>query len=461
MNMNCFPRVVRLGALLSLIVALLAFAVRIAEAQAPTSQGTPRRLSLGDAARLAAAQTAGVQTAEFRVQEAQGRVGEARSALLPQIQAVPNWTDHTINSASFGFNFPSPPGQPPLLNPNGQIIGPVKQWDFRGQASQTLFNPAARQQVRAATANVNAVSADVATAASQAASNAANIYVRAVRADATLSARIADSTLAADLLTIARQQLTAGVGVALDVTRAQSQLAAARSQLISARNDRDRSRLDLLRALNLPLDTPLQLTDSLSSLPLAESVNEGAAVDTAMRVRPEIRAADLQLAAAQQQIAAIRAGRLPTVNFFGNDGPTGFINHLLNTYTYGVQVNWPVFEGGRREAQTQEQEAIANEIEVRRRDLRQQVQVDVRGAMLDIASAREAVDAARERQSLAEQEVEQARERFRAGVAGNADVITAFMSLNNARTGLIDALTAYQTARVSLARAEGTVSQLR
>ena len=51
--------------------------------------------------------------------------------------------------------------------------------------------------------------------------------------------------------------------------------------------------------------------------------------------------------------------------------------------------------------------------------------VDVRGALLDLASAREQVDAARERQRLAEQEVQQARDRFRAGVAGNADVITA------------------------------------
>ena len=57
--------------------------------------------------------------------------------------------------------------------------------------------------------------------------------------------------------------------------------------------------------------------------------------------------------------------------------------------------------------------------------------------------------------------MEQARERFRAGVAGNADVVTASQSLNNARTSVIDALTAFQAARVSLARAQGTVSQLR
>jgi len=450
------PRMIRLGAGLSILAALLAFAARAASGQ------TPQRLSLGDAARLAAQQTAGVQSAQFRVQEAQARVTQAKSSLLPQVEAVPNWTSHTINSASFGFNFPSQPGEPPLLDPNGQIIGPVKFYDFRGQASQTLYNPAATERVRAARANVSAASADVATAAEQAANNAAVIYVRSLRGDATLTARIADSALASELLQIARDQLTAGVGVALDVTRAQSQLAASRSQIIIARNDRDRARLELRRALNIPLDTPLELTDSLEVVTAAPAPAEQEAVDLAMRTRPDIRAVDAQLVASQQQISAIKATRLPTIGVFGNDGPTGLgFNHLLNTYTYGVQVNWPVFEGHRREGQLQEQEAASRDIDVRRRDLRQQVAVDVRGAMLDLNSAREQVAAARERQNLAEQEVTQARDRFRAGVAGNADVITALSSLNSARTAVIDALTAYQNARLSLARAEGTVSQLR
>src|SRR5437762_7409748 len=126
------PKIIRLGAALSLIAALLAFVVRATEAQV----ATPQRLSLGDAARLAAAQTAAVQSPAARVQQAQARVTQSRSALLPQLSAVPNWTSRTTNSASFGFNFPSAPGEAPLLDPNGQIIGPVKLWDLRGEASQ-------------------------------------------------------------------------------------------------------------------------------------------------------------------------------------------------------------------------------------------------------------------------------------------------------------------------------------
>src|SRR4051812_44680221 len=106
MNSNRFFGIIRAGAVLALLAALTAFAARVASAQT-----TPIRLSLGEAARLAAQQSAGVQSAGLRVQEAQARVNQARSAFLPQLTLDPNWSSHTVNSASFGFNFPAPAGQ--------------------------------------------------------------------------------------------------------------------------------------------------------------------------------------------------------------------------------------------------------------------------------------------------------------------------------------------------------------
>jgi len=104
---------------------------------------------------------------------------------------------------------------------------------------------------------------------------------------------------------------------------------------------------------------------------------------------------------------------------------------------------------------------VVKEAEIRQRDLEQQAQVDVRGALIDLAGAREQLDAATERLRLAEQEVAQARDRFNAGVAGNADVVNASLALTASRTLVNDAETAYQLARVSLARATGSVTTLR
>ena len=120
-----------------------------------------------------------------------------------------------------------------------------------------------------------------------------------------------------------------------------------------------------------------------------------------------------------------------------------------STYTWGVQLSVGVFDGFRRESRLEEQVAAARETDARLRDLRAQSSLEVRAALLDLGSAQEQVDAVRERLRLAEQEVSQAQERFRAGVAGNADVITALLSLNQARTLRNDALAAYHGARVA------------
>jgi outer membrane protein len=439
----------RLGAVL--VSALLALA--------PAARGQDttlaQPLSLGDAARLAARQSASALAARYRADQAAARVTQQRAELLPTLSADALESGNTLNTATFGFEFPG-------ISPDGEIIGPVNTFDVRGHISQTLLDLGAIGRVRSARSSALASKADAANVADAAAGLAANAYLRTQRADAQLAARLADSVLADSLLGIARDQLQAGVGVALDVTRAEAQVAGVRAQLISARNERDRSRLDLRRALGLPLDAAVQLADSLSTLPLADTLpSEQAAVERAMRQRPDLRAAEAELVAARQAAGAIRAERLPSLDVFGDEGWIGTNSgSKLNTYRWGVQLSLPLFDGLRREGRVEEQEAVAREVDTRRHDLRQQTAIEVRGALLDLASAREQVDASRERLRLAEQELAQARDRFSAGVAGNADVITASINLNASRNLVIDALTAYQAARVSLASAEGTVTSL-
>ena len=443
--------------------ALVGASALRAQQAAPASLGQRLRLSLGDAARLAARQSNAVQSAEQRAAEALARVTQSRAALLPDLSANLVKSGRTFNSVTFGITLPSAPGQPPLFNPAGEVLGPVNTLDLRGRVQANLLDFSAYARVRTAQVAVSAARADVANAGDLAATQAANAYVRVLRGNAQLQARLADSTLARELLSIAQSQLEAGVGVALDVTRAQSELAGIRAQLISARNERDRAQLDLRRTLNLALDAPLELTDSLSSVvPENLALDQQTATARALHDRSDLRAADEQLRAARQTVSAIRTERLPSVSAFGDDGIIGGnANRMLPTYTYGIQLSLPIFDGFRREGRIQEQQAVTRELDVRRRDLEQQASVDVRGALLDLAAAREAVGASRDRLRFAEQEVSQAAERFRAGVAGNADVVNAAFTLNAARSQYIDVLTSLQMARVSLARSEGAVTQLR
>ena len=444
-----------------LLLTAIVVPIAIATARAQTSETVA--LSLGDAARLAAKQNATVVAARYRAEQAGARITQRRADIMPNVSASALENGRTLNTATFGIDFPTATGQPPVFNPEGELQGPVNTLDTRAHFSQSLLDVGAFGRIKSARTAAAASDFDTEATADQAAASAANAYVQAARADAQLGARIADSSLAEDLLRVARQQLEAGVGVGLDVTRAQSQLAAVRAQLILARNDRGRTRFALLRTLGLPLDTRLTLSDSLGAMPTDETLpDENTAITQALRSRADLRSLDEQWAAVGQQASALRAERLPTVSAFGDYGTIGKNGgSLLPTYNWGVQLSLPIFDGLRRDGRVEEQTALQREVDVRRRDLREQASVEVRTALLDLGSAREAVAATRERVQLAEQEVSQASERFRAGVAGNADVFTASISLNGARTQVVDALAAYQNSRIALARAQGSAREIR
>jgi len=436
------------------LVAALSTAARAVPAQ--------NALSLGDAARLAAKQSGGVDVARQRVAQAEARVTQRRGALFPDLAAGLAQAERNINSATFGFTFSNPVTGKPLLRPDGEIIGPVPTVDMRYRLQQPLLDLGNVAKWRAAQSSVLAASADVQAQADLAAATAAAVYVRAARAEAQLASRRADSALAADLLRIARDQLQAGTGIALDVTRAESQLANVRAQIIGARNERDRGLLELKRAVGLPLDAPLTLSDSLAGMPVTDGAPDAAvALARATESRADVKALQAQETAQRAASQAIKWERTPQLGLVVDQGVIGKNwNRLLPTYSWGVQLSVGLFDGFRREGRAQEQLAASRETDAKLRDLRAQSALEVRAALLDLSAALEQVDAVRERLRLAEQEVSQAQERFRAGVAGNGDVITALLSLNQARTLRNDALASYQGSRVALARAMGEVQKL-
>ena len=439
---------------------LFAFALSLAAAP-PLAAQSADSLTLAEAARLGAEQSAPALIARLRAVEATARVTQRRADLLPNFSATALQSGHTLNTATFGLDFPTPAGQKPFLDPNGEVIGPVNLLDLRGHVTLAAFDPAGYARLNAAKLAAKASNTEAASAAEAGAAKAAAAYLRAARAAAIVNARAADSVLGDSLLHIASDQLKAGVGVALDVTRALSQNASNRAQTIAAVGERERARLELLRAIGSPLDRRITVVPLTQMVTTDVIPDDATAIATAMQQRADMAAARQQAEVGKLLVRAIRAEALPSISAFADDGAIGkSASRLLNTYSWGVQVSLPIFDGNKRSGRLSEQRAINSEDDVRVRDLERQISVEVSSALVARRTAREQLDAANERFRLAEQEYAQARERFQAGVSGNADVITAALALNASRNLVIDALAADQAARIELARAQGTVSEL-
>lgn len=417
----------------------------------------PLRLSFADAlARAAGAPT--VTLAALRGDEARGRIREARSPLLPALTANGSWVNRTFNKDALGIKFPAFPG-----TPTGKLIGPFDVYDLRLQLNQTLLDFASAARVRAARALVASTEADSGLAAEGAAQVTALAYLRAVRAQAVVRARVADSTLAVELVSLAQAQKDAEVGTQIDVTRARSQLVSAAGALVVARNQLERARIDLARSLGLESNTPLVLSDTLSAtLPIVSLPEDrDTLVGLALAQRPDLQAESARGLAARRSMSAISAERLPRVALEADYGATGLsLGSAIGTRQIALQVSVPILDGFRREARQAEQRSAISASDVRIEELKRQVGADVDAARLDLGSALQQGLIAVDRLRLAQEELNQARERFKAGVAGNIEVIEAQSSLIRARDTDIDARFAAAAAQVALARAVGVARLL-
>ncbi len=437
---------------LLLMLAGLTVSVTGAQAQRPA----PLRLSFAEAVHRAAGEAPVVALATLRTSEAEARVRQTRAALLPSLALAGVWVNRDFNSQSLGIPFPP---QFPIPNP----VPAFNNYDGRVTATQTLFDWSSVKRVRAAGARADGSRAEAGATVEVAAQTAAVAYLRATRAQAVVAAREADSSIAAELVTLAEAQKAAGVSAAIDVTRARTQLVAAEGLLVVARNERDRARIDLARSLGLDPATSLALTDTLAATLGAADVpaERDSAVALALTNRPDLRAERARGAAARQAGSAIKAERLPRLEVAGDYGVNGLtVPGAIATRDVALKVSVPILDGFGREARVSEQDAVARESAVRERDLRDQIAADVDAGYLDLRSAQAQQAIAAERLRLAEDELAQSRERFKAGVAGNIEVIDAQSNLIRARDSDIDARFAAASARVTLARAAGVARTL-
>jgi len=396
-----------------------------------------------------------VALAQESIKEAEAKRLEARGALLPDLESSVNDRRQTSNLRAYGFNFAIP--IPGLNIPT--IVGPFSVFDARASASQTVFDFSTIKRYQQSKVNVEAVKFDFDAAKNQVADTVARAYLTALRADAALETARANVELSEALRTQAAQQKDAGTGTGLDVTRADVQLANDRQRLVVAENDRRRAGLNLMRAMGLKLDADLTLTDKLEYKP-ADVGSLADALATAREIRAELKAQKDREASAGLSYRAVKAERLPSVGASADYGTIGSqVIGAQPTYSYGLSVHVPVFDGGKRDARRAESLSQYRQEQTRTHDLEQQVELDVRLAFDSIRSAATETETAREGVALSENELAQARRRYQAGVANALEVTDAQTRLDRARDNLINALYDYNVARIDLATATGRIRE--
>ncbi len=428
-------------------------------AQANTSQPPVNppaevlRLTLQQSVALALRQNPTQQIAVLTAAESVQDKDISRSELLPQVNMRLADSANRVNlKAQFGGQ--SFPGLPFPGH-----LGPYQLFSVGPSFSSPVLDLSLWKRYQASRSAADASKATSLSTREQVILLVVSQYIGTLRAVASVGASKSRVELAQALYDQAADLQKEGVGTGIDTLRANVELQNEKQRLIEAENDREVSLYGLSKLLNLDPRQKLELADSLSFFETPQPDVE-ASIDAALAARQEWKAILAEEKVVRYQKQSSQFSRLPSLHFDGDWTELGTsVNNVIPMYQYQASVNFPLFTSGRIHAEIAKANLEVQKLAQQKADLRNQIALDVKTALLNLDSARSEVQVANLGVDLAKEEVSQARDRFRAGVANNIEVISAQDSLARANDNQILALYRFNQARADFARAVGQMER--
>ena len=317
-----------------------------------------------------------------------------------------------------------------------------------------------------------------------------NIYWDLVSAFENVRVNQQSVALAEKTVSDNRAQVRLGALAPIEVTRAASELAQRRQDLLIAETQFQLQQLLIKNAITRNLSdaviarAPVVPTDTVA-LPEQEPVTpvEGLIKD-AVAHRPELVQTRIDLTNRDISRKAAANALLPTVDlvaWYGGSGlagvqnpfnpempsgtlPTTGLRHaitqLVHTdfpdYAIGLTLNIPV-RNRAAEADQVRSELEYRQSQMRSLQLQNQIGIEVRNAQFALQQNRARVDAARQARDLAQQTFDIEGKRFALGASTSNEVLLRQRDLAQAESTLVSAMSAYAKSRVELDRSIGAV----
>lgn len=264
----------------------------------------------------------------------------------------------------------------------------------------------------------------------------------------------------ADTLELTRSRFKAGLTSELDVAQAQAQLATTQSQvpLLEGAVQQAMYQLSVLLAeppgaLVAELTKPGPLPSSPGEVPVGLP-------SELLRRRPDIRAAERQLAAATAQIGVATADLFPKFFLTGGFGPsTRDIRHFLDqqslTWSVGPNMQWAIFQGGRIVSNIQLQGALAQEALIVYQQTVLRALQDVENALVAFTNEQVRYESLAEAVAANQRSFELSYELYSRGLTAFLNVLTSENALYASQDALIQSQSTVLTNMIALYKALG------
>ncbi|HEV2386309.1 MAG TPA: TolC family protein [Candidatus Acidoferrales bacterium] len=426
----------------------------LGSAPAGRATGTTLDLSLKDAIALALRYNLGGIESEQNTRAARAARLRGLNALLPNLSAGLAASENQINLRAQGFN-PSIPG---VAIPT--LVGPFSVNDARAYLSGEILNWSDLKNWKAATETERASQDSYKSDRNLVVFTAGEAYLLVISDGATVDSVRAQVKTSQTLLENDLDLHEHGLIANIDLLRARVEYQTQQQRLIAAENQLAIDKLGLARVIGLPSGQDYRLADAAPYAPLA-AITLSQALEQAYATRPDYLAATASVRAAELSLEGAAAENYPSLSTAANYGDIGSpsFGSSHGTFSAGVTLSIPIFQGTRVRAAKLQADAVLEQRRAELGDLGGRIDQQVRTAFFNLKSSSELVTVARSNIDLANQTLSQARDRFRAGVADNLEVVQAQESVATANQSYIASLYSFNLAKLSLSLAMGVAEE--
>jgi len=412
------------------------------------ASATPLSLSLRDAIQRGLKYNLGILVNGDLADIASAERRRTLSTLLPQFSAGATQNSVQEDLVAFGFSLPGFPA----------IIGPFGYQNVRAYAQQTVYDRPSLRNLKSASESLKAARLSAEDARNLVVQAVSNAYLSVISDSSRVDAIRAEVATAQALFDRASDQKKAGTVPGIDVLRAEVQLRTEEQRLVAQKNQVEKDKLSLARAIGLPTGQTFTVSDALPFTPLPVALDD--LLKQAYDRRPDYKAAQANVRAAEFAVQAARSEHWPEVVVQGDYGVVGqTLAASHGTYTLVAGVRVPIYAGGRTQSDIDQAETVLRNRKNAVEDLRGRIDFEIRNAVLDLQSSAEQVSVAQRNADLAGQTLTQARDRFTAGVTDNIEVVQAQQLLASANENYISSLALHNAAKIALATALGMAEE--
>jgi outer membrane protein TolC len=250
------------------------------------------------------------------------------------------------------------------------------------------------------------------------------------------------------------------VGVATPADRLQAQTALSQATLnrIRAEGEARNALGALANALGFGAQQAMVLAD-LPAAPTETAFQQqvDALINEAQARRPDLRAAEAQVKAAEAGVDLARAQGRPTISLAAGPSWQESAGVITRGNSIGLSLNVPLFAGFDTTYRVRSAAAQAEVRAAQRDRIKNQVALDVWRAYQSLTTATQSLKTTADLVASAEQSAKVALGRYKAGVGTVLDLLTAQSALASARLQRIQAQLDWNVYRATLAQAIGAL----